>query len=146
MRTEERTQETQARLETVWRVWSDPSGWNALDPEIVSVTLDGLLVAGTTGTIVTRAGSHAIVLAQVEPGWSFTIETHPARFTRLRVRCAIERTTPTTSRLILRLSVDGAGERFFKEERQHAIAARFPGILERLSAMAERTEGEKAHS
>jgi hypothetical protein len=144
MRIEERTRETHARLETVWRVWSDPSGWIALDPEVVSVTLDGLLVAGTTGTIVTKAGSHDILVANVEPGWSFTIETHPARFTRLRVRCAIERTTPTTSRLILRLTVDGAGERFFKEERLQAIAARFPDILERLSAVVERVEGEKA--
>jgi hypothetical protein len=144
MRIEERIHEAHARLETVWRVWSDPDVWSALDPEITSLTLDGLLVAGTTGVVVTRSGRHDFLIAVVEPGWSFTVETHPARFTRLRVRCAIERTTQTTSRLIMRLTIDGAGERFFREERQHAIANRFPGILERVSAAAERTEGEKA--
>jgi hypothetical protein len=144
MRMEERTREARARLETVWRVWSDPAGWSALDPEVTSVTLDGLLVTGTTGVVVTRSGRHDIAIAVVEPGWSFTVETHPARFTRLRVRCAIERTTPATSRLIMRLTIDGAGERFFKEERQQAIVNRFPGILERVSAAAEQAEGEKA--
>lgn len=75
----ERSMETKAKPETVWRIWSDPSTWSQWNPDVVSARLDGPFASGATGTMTTKAQTHKIQITNVEPGRSFHLETNPFR-------------------------------------------------------------------
>ena len=56
-----KSRSTTASPERVWSIWSDPNNWGRWNSGIRSATLDGPLVSGATGSMVTSRGStHAV--------------------------------------------------------------------------------------
>jgi Polyketide cyclase / dehydrase and lipid transport len=64
---------TTAEPEQIWALWSDVSSWNGWDHEVVSSSLDGAFVLGTTGTLKPRGGpATRFVITDVRPMISFS--------------------------------------------------------------------------
>ncbi len=89
MRKEERSTETRATPQAVWRIWSDTSTWGKWNPDVISVHLDGPFAAGTTGTMTTKAATRKMQLGAVEPGRSFRLDFNPMPLTQFSFHCAV---------------------------------------------------------
>ena len=66
---------TSSRPADVWPGVSDVNTWPDWNPDMKESQLDGPLQVGTTGTINTSGGKHAVVVTQFEPGKSFELES-----------------------------------------------------------------------
>ncbi|MFN8108614.1 MAG: SRPBCC family protein [Thermoleophilia bacterium] len=75
--TTEHTITTPATPERVFAVWADVPAWPTWDTGLISATLDGPFVVGTTGTLHPEGapGPLPFTLTQVTPGREFTDRT-----------------------------------------------------------------------
>ena len=89
MAIQERSVETTASPQAVWKIWSDPPTWQEWNPDIQSMTLNGPFAAGTTGTMKTKQGTRQIQLTEVVPGRSFRLETTVIPLTRFAFECQV---------------------------------------------------------
>ncbi|HEX8391012.1 MAG TPA: SRPBCC family protein [Longimicrobium sp.] len=65
--------ESSATPREVWRLWSDPSTWNAWDPGVQRCTVQGPFRAGTRGTLRPAGGpAVAFVITGAVPERAFT--------------------------------------------------------------------------
>ena len=140
MASNERSVETVASPQTVWKVWSDASTWQEWNPDVQSMTLNGPFAAGTTGTMKTKQGTRAIELTEVVPGKSFRLETTVIPLTRFAFECQVAAgpTGKTTIRQGIRVGGPLGGVVGGMMGRQ--IADTFPALLQGLARKAEASE------
>src|SRR5438045_655361 len=90
MKIHERSLQTKASPEDVWRIWSDTSTWPDWNPDVTAISLEGAFASGTAGSMTTRAGgTHSIRLAGVQPQRGFTLVTSPAPLSTFHFSCEI---------------------------------------------------------
>jgi Polyketide cyclase / dehydrase and lipid transport len=89
MAIQERSVETTASPQAVWKIWSDAPTWQEWNPDVQSMTLNGPFAAGTTGTMKTKQGTRQIQLTEVVPGRSFRLETTVIPLTRFAFECQV---------------------------------------------------------
>jgi hypothetical protein len=69
----EHTITTKAKVETIWKLYSDISTWTAWDKGIVSASLEGPFVKGTRGLLQPEGQGHlAFELTEVDPQHGFS--------------------------------------------------------------------------
>ena len=132
-----RSRETQAPPEQVWKIWSDTSTWEKWNPDVLSVSLDGPFATGTTGEMRTRAGGmHRIRLEGVEPGRRFRLETAVLPASKFSFRCEI---VPVAggSRISQAIAIGGPLGPVFSVMMGDRIASSFVPLLDGLANYAE---------
>ncbi|MBV9281416.1 MAG: SRPBCC family protein [Chloroflexi bacterium] len=133
----ERSLETSAPPETIWRIWSDTATWPTWNPDIRAVSLDGPFASGTAGTMTTGAGTHRIRLDQVVSGRSFDLVTSPVPATTFRFHCQVD-PAPSGSRISQGVSMSGILAPLFSLLMGNRIAESFRPILAGLAREAEK--------
>ena len=140
MASNERSVETVASPQTVWKVWSDASRWQEWNPDVQSMTLNGPFAAGTTGTMKTKQGTRAIELTEVVPGKSFRLETAVIPLTRFAFECQVG-AGPTGKTIISQgIRVGGPLGGVVGGMMGRQIADTFPALLQGLARKAEASE------
>lgn len=137
MATHERSLETKASAETVWRIWSQPSTWAEWNPDVRAVNLDGPLEPGATGTMTTGRGTHRITIEAVEPGRSFELVAAPMPGHPFAFRCAVVPLDAGGSRISQAITIRGPLAGLLSAMMGKQIAASFGPILSALAAKAE---------
>lgn len=132
----ERSRETSASPESVWRVWSDTSTWPTWNPDVRAVSLDGPFASGTTGTMTTGQGTHQIRLENVNAGRSFDLVTSPVPATAFRFHCEVA-PAGSGSRISQGVSMSGLLASIFSPIMGGRITQSFEGILAGLARQAE---------
>lgn len=140
MKTYERRVETTATPETVWRIWSDVSTWTEWNPDVKAISLDGTFADGTTGTMTTGAGTHAITLAEVRPGKSFRLDTMPIPMTTFAFRCVVAPREHGGSWVSQSVTMHGVLAAVFGPMMGNRVAEGFVPLLKGLAAQAEKAE------
>lgn len=137
---EERSQETKASPQTIWKIWSDVSTWKDWNPNVRSMSLNGPFATGTTGTMVTGQGSHPIQLEDVVPERSFRLETTVIPLTRFSFECQIAHGSGGTTTISQGIRVKGPLGAIVGPMMGKQVAASFPALLKGLATRAEATE------
>ena len=137
----ERTVETAASPQTVWKIWSDTSTWPEWNPDVQSMTLNGPFAAGTTGTMKTKQGTRAIQLTEVVPGKSFRLETTVIPLTRFAFECKVSSSAAGKTTLSQAIVVGGPLGGLVGGMMGKQIADTFPALLQGLARKAETSEG-----
>ena len=138
---EQRSAETAASPQTVWKIWSDTTTWQEWNPDVQSMSLNGPFAAGTTGTMKTKQGTRQIQLTEVIPGRSFRLETTVIPLTRFAFDCQVD-TGPTGKTTISQaIRVGGPLGGLVGGMMARQIADTFPPLLQGLARKAETTEG-----
>ena len=140
MAVNERSVETTASPEAVWKVWSDTPRWQDWNPDVQSMTLNGPFAAGTTGTMKTRQGTRAIELAEVVPGKSFRLETTVIPLTRFAFECQVAAGPGAKSTISQGIRVGGPLGGLVGGVMGRQIADTFPALLRSLARKAEASE------
>jgi len=136
----ERSLQTSAPAEKVWRIWSDTSTWPHWNPDVTTISLEGSSAGGTAGSMTTRAGgTHRIRLEQVEPNRGFTLVTSPAPLSTFHFRCEIQ-PAAEGSRISQGVSMSGPLGWLFSWLMGARIADGFTPILDGLQQKAESHE------
>jgi uncharacterized protein YndB with AHSA1/START domain len=141
MATQERSVETAASPEAVWKIWSDPSTWQQWNPDVQAMTLNGPFAAGTTGVMKTKQGTRQMVLSQVVPGRSFRLETTVIPLTRFYFDCQVASGPSGKTRVSQAITVGGPLGGLVGGMMGKQIADTFPALLQGLAREAE--TGEK---
>jgi hypothetical protein len=141
MATQERSVETAASPEAVWKIWSDTSTWQHWNPDVQAMTLNGPFAAGTTGVMKTKQGTRQMVLSQVVPGRSFRLETTVIPLTRFYFDCQVASPAGGRTRVSQAITVGGPLGGLVGGMMGKQIADTFPALLQGLAHEAE--TGEK---
>src|SRR5438552_12365663 len=141
MAKQQRSVETKASPEAVWKVWSDTSTWQEWNPDVQSMTLNGPFAAGTTGTMKTKQGTRQIQLTEVVPGRSFRLETTVIPLTRFAFECQVAAGPAGTTTISQAIRVDGPLGGLVGGMMGRQIADTFPPLLQGLARKAESSEG-----
>ena len=141
MGVEERSVETGASPQAVWRIWSDTSNWPAWNPDVQAMKLNGPFASGTTGTMTNRQGAHAIQLEDVVPGKSFRLETTVIPLTRFSFECQLAPGTAGKTVLSQAIRVKGPLGPIVGGMMGKQIANSFPALLQALARKAEAAQG-----
>jgi uncharacterized protein YndB with AHSA1/START domain len=143
MATQERSVETAASPEAVWKIWSDTSTWQEWNPDVQSMTLNGPFAVGTTGVMKTKQGSRQMVLSQIVPGRSFRLETTVIPLTRFYFDCQVASAPDGKTRVSQAITVGGPLGGVVGGMMGKQIADTFPALLQGLARKAEATEGRR---
>lgn len=141
MATQERSVETTASPQAVWKLWSDASTWQEWNPDVQSMTLNGPFAAGTTGVMKTKQGTRQIMLSDVVPGRSFRLETTVIPLTRFAFDCKIASGTSGKTTVSQSVTVGGPLGGLVGGMMGKQIADTFPPLLQGLARKAEASEG-----
>lgn len=141
MATQERSVDTSASPQTVWKIWSDTSTWQEWNPDVQSMSLNGPFAVGTTGVMKTKQGNRQIVLSQVVPGRSFRLETTVIPLSRFLFDCQIVPATDGKTRVSQAVTVGGPLGAIVGGMMGKQIADTFPPLLQGLARKAEAIEG-----
>ncbi|TMD43548.1 MAG: hypothetical protein E6I88_01190 [Chloroflexi bacterium] len=140
MATHERSVETSASPQAVWKLWSDTSTWQDWNPDVQAMTLNGPFVAGTTGTMKTKQGTRQIVLSEVVPGRSFRLETTVIPLTRFLFDCQVASVPNGKTRVSQAVTVGGPLGGLVGGMMGKQVADTFPALLQGLARKAEAGE------
>ena len=138
MAAHERSRDTSASPDAVWKIWSDTTTWPTWNPDVRSISLDGPFQSGTTGSMTTDRGTHALVLENVVDGQSFDLVTSPAPASTFHFHCEV-RPSETGSRVSQGVSMTGLLGPVFALMMGNRIATGFEQILSGLATAAEST-------
>jgi hypothetical protein len=141
--TEERSVETTASPEAVWRLWSDVNTWQDWNPDVQSMTLNGPFAAGTTGSMKTKQGTRQVVLSQVVPGRSFRLETTVIPLSRFLFDCQVASGASGKTRVSQAITVGGPLGGLVGGMMGKQIANTFPALLQGLARKAEASENRR---
>jgi hypothetical protein len=141
MASNERSVETSATPQTVWKIWSDTPTWQEWNPDVQSMTLNGPFAAGTTGTMVTKQGTRQVQLTEVVPGRSFRLETTVIPLTRFAFECKVDGGSGGKTTISQAIRVGGPLGGLVGGMMARQIADTFPPLLQGLARKAEATEG-----
>jgi uncharacterized protein YndB with AHSA1/START domain len=143
MATQERSVETSASPEAVWKLWSDVSTWQEWNPDVQSMSLNGPFAQGTTGVMKTKQGTRQMVLSQVVPGRSFRLETTVIPLTRFFFDCQVASGTSGKTRVSQAITVGGPLGGLVGGMMGKQIADTFPALLQGLARKAEASESRR---
>ena len=141
MATQERSVETSASPQALWKLWSDTSTWQEWNPDVQSMTLNGPFANGTTGVMQTKQGTRQIVLSDVVPGRSFRLETTVIPLTRFAFDCKIAAAASGKTTVSQAVTVGGPLGGIVGGMMSKQIADTFPPLLRGLARKAEASEG-----
>jgi hypothetical protein len=137
MKMHERSLQTEASPEAIWRIWSDVSTWPQWNPDVTAISLEGPFASGTTGSMTTRAGgTHGIRLTDVQPNSGFTIVTNPAPLSTFHFRCQVA-PGAGASRISQGVGMTGPLGGLMSAMMGERVADGFTAILEGLKKRAE---------
>jgi hypothetical protein len=139
--TNERSVETAASPQAVWKIWSDTPRWQEWNPDVQSMTLNGPFAAGTTGTMKTKQGTRAIQLTDVVAGKSFRLETTVIPLTRFAFECQVAAGPAGKTTISQGIRVGGPLGGLVGGMMGRQIADTFPILLQGLARKAEASEG-----
>src|SRR5438067_7890437 len=140
MKSHERSLESTASPEKVWRLWSDTSTWPQWNPDVTAISLDGPFASGSSGSMTTKAGgTHRIELRDVEPGRTFTLVTSPAPLGTFAFRCQVMPAGAGT-RISQGVGMSGPLGGLYSAMMGNRIAEGFVAILDGLKQRAESHE------
>ena len=140
MAIEERSVETKASPQAVWKIWSDTSTWPQWNPDVRAMALNGPFASGTTGTMTNKQGAHAIQLEDVVPGRSFRLETTVIPLTRFSFECQVSGGAAGKTRVSQAIRVKGPLGAIVGGMMSKQIANSFPALLQGLAGKAEASE------
>ena len=143
MATQERSVETSASPQAVWKLWSDTSTWQDWNPDVQAMTLSGPFAAGTTGTMKTKQGTRQIVLSDVVPGRSFRLETTVIPLTRFLFDCQVAAGPSGKTRVSQAVTVGGPLGGLVGGMMGKQVADTFPALLQGLARKAEAGENRR---
>lgn len=135
----EHTEETMASPETVWALWSDVRTWPDWDEAVVSVSLAGPFVTGSSGKLKPRGGPGVtFTLVEVHEPFGFADETRlPGAVMRFEHRS--ERVDDRI-RITHAVSIYGLAAALFARLIGRGVARDLPGAVRRLAAAAAERE------
>jgi len=133
----ERSTQTTAAPDAVWRLWSDIARWPQWNDGIEKIKIDGPFAAGTTFTM-TPPGDEPIRmrLAEITPGELFTDEMDGGDFI-VRTVHRLEPAPRGRTRIIYRTEISGPAADHVGPQLGPAITADFPDVLAALAKLAE---------
>ena len=133
----ERSIETTAAPDAVWRLWSDIARWPHWNDGIEKIEIDGPFAAGTTFTM-TPPGDEPVRmrLAEIIPGELFTDEMDGGDFV-VRTVHRLEPAADGRTRIIYRTEISGPSADQAGPRLGPAITADFPAVLAALAKLAE---------
>lgn len=133
----ERSLESRAKPEVVWRIWCDTATWPRWNPDIKEVNIGGPVREGATGTMTTRSGGqHDIAIESVEPGRAFELVSTGVPMTKLVFRCQVV-PSGVGSRISQGVRLRGPLAPIFTGMMAGRIAESFPALLKGLASEAE---------
>jgi len=141
MAAQERSVETKASPQAVWRIWSDTATWPEWNPDVQSMALDGPFTAGTTGRMKTKQGTRRVQLTDVAPGRSFRLETTVIPLTRFAFECQVAAGPAGNTTISQGIRVGGPLGGLVGGMMSRQIADTFPALLRGLARKAEASEG-----
>jgi uncharacterized protein YndB with AHSA1/START domain len=141
MATQERSVETTASPQAVWKLWSDTSTWQEWNPDVQTMSLNGPFATGTMGTMKTKQGTRQIVLSEVVPGRSFRLETTVIPLTRFFFDCTVASGAAGKTKISQAVTVGGPLGGVVGGMMSKQIADTFPALLQGLARKAETSEG-----
>ena len=141
MATQERSVETTASPQAVWKLWSDTSTWQEWNPDVQTMSLNGPFATGTMGTMKTKQGTRQIVLSEVVPGRSFRLETTVIPLTRFFFDCTVASGPAGKTKISQAVTVGGPLGGVVGGMMSKQIADTFPALLQGLARKAETSEG-----
>ena len=141
MASNERSVETAASPQAVWKIWTDTASWQEWNPDVQSMVLKGPFAAGTTGTMKTKQGTRAVQLTEVVPGTSFRLETTVIPLTRFAFQCQVVAGPAGKTIISQGIRVGGPLGGLVGRIMGGQIADTFPGLLQGLARKAEASEG-----
>ena len=136
MAVEERSVETKASPQAVWKISSDTSTWPEWNPAVQSMKLNGPFASGTTGSMTNKQGAHQIQLEDVVPGKSFRLETSVIPLTRFSFECRVAGAAGKTV-VSQGIRVKGPLGAIVGGMMGKQIANSFPALLQGLATKAE---------
>jgi hypothetical protein len=140
MWTTERSIETRAAPEAIWRLWADVPGWPAWNGDIERIELHGPFAVGSR-IMMTPVGDEPIELRiaeAVEPQW-FVDEADLGDII-VRTIHRVEPLNGERARVIYRMEITGPAADALGPKIGPQISADFPQTLAALAALAERAE------
>ena len=141
MAVQERSVETTASPQAVWKIWTDAPTWQEWNPDVQSMSLNGPFAAGTTGTMKTKQGTRQVQLIEVLPGRSFRLETTVIPLTRFAFECQVIAGPSGKTTISQGIRVGGPLGGLVGGMMGHQIADTFPALLQSLARKAEAREG-----
>lgn len=132
----ERSVDTSASPEAVWRIWSDPERWNEWNPSVKSMTLEGPFAVGTKAMMETPRGTHQVTVTALEPGRSFTLEGSGMPGMTMLFNCKIEPRS-SGSRISQSITLRGPLAGIFGNMMGKQMVDHIPPILQALATKAE---------
>lgn len=141
MAVQERSVETTASPQAVWKIWTDTPRWQEWNPDVQSMTLNGPFAAGTTGTMKTKQGTRQVQLTEVLPGRSFRLETTVIPLTRFAFECQVAAGPSGKTTISQGIRVGGPLGGLVGGMMGRQIADTFPALLQSLARKAEASEG-----
>ena len=139
----ERSVETTASPEAVWRIWSDTPTWQEWNPDVQSMSLNGPFATGTTGVMKTKQGTRQVTLTEVVPGRSFRLETTVIPLTRFFFDCTVASGPAGKTTISQAVRVGGPLGGVVGGMMVKQIADTFPPLLQGLARKAEASEGRR---
>jgi hypothetical protein len=133
---QERSLETSASPEAIWKIWSDPPSWPTWNPLVKAMTLEGPFAIGTSGDMTTPQGKHRVTLAELQPGSGFAFDGPLMPGCIMTFRCKIA-PSGSGSRISQGVSMKGPLAGLFFPLMGKSMADRFIVVLQALAAKAE---------
>jgi Polyketide cyclase / dehydrase and lipid transport len=133
----ERSVETIADADALWRCWSDVAAWPEWNEGIAKIEIHGPFAVGTTFTM-TPPGEDAVHmrLTEIVAGERFIDEMDGGNFV-VRTVHQLERLTDGQIRVLYRTEITGPAADQIGPEIGPAITADFPDVLAALVRRAE---------
>jgi hypothetical protein len=133
----ERSVETIADADALWRCWSDVAAWPEWNEGIAKIEIHGPFAVGTTFTM-TPPGEDAVHmrLTEIVAGERFIDEMDGGNFV-VRTVHQLERLTDGQIRVLYRTEITGPAADQIGPETGPAITADFPDVLAALVRRAE---------
>lgn len=134
---------TQAKVETIWALYSDITSWTVWDEGIEHASLEGPFVKGTCGWLQPRGQDKlSFRLTEVEPCHGFLDVTDiPAMGIQIRFSHRLKNAQDGTS-IIHAVCIIGPNAERFGREFIAELSQGIPQTMERLAALAVDRERE----
>jgi uncharacterized protein YndB with AHSA1/START domain len=136
---------TMAKVETIWKLYSDISTWVEWDKGIAHASLEGPFVAGTRGQLQPEGQDRlAFELTEVSPLHGFSDVTDiPDAGIQIRFTHRLQQNAEGTS-VTHRVIITGPNVEHLGPELGAGMAEGIPDTMERLVALAQEREQQDA--